>query len=167
MPSERKLPSVNEIRQLPADLTMTVPLDWEDRNGHVNVQYYLTLYELGGWQIMQQVGIDEHYLEERRSSVFDLEHHISYLAEINVGDTVSVHNRMLSSNSKLFQGILFVVNDTHDKVAATIEYLSVHIDLEKRRSAPFPVDVANKLGELLDRHGAMDWPSPACGLMNL
>ena len=32
-----KFPPVEQIRQLPVQLDMEVPPDWEDRNGHVNV----------------------------------------------------------------------------------------------------------------------------------
>jgi len=155
------------IRQLPSDLTMDALPEWEDRNGHVNVQYYLALYELGGWQMLRKVGVDEQYLAENQSSIFDLEHHISYLDEIKIGESVSVHNRMLSCNKKLFQGMIFIINNTQDKLAATIEYLSVHIDLTHRRSTPFPDDVDQKLSDLLAQHDALDWQTPVCGTMNL
>lgn len=167
MPGKRKQPSLEEIRQLSSDLAMVVPPEWEDRNGHVNVQYYLTLYELGGWQMLEHVGIDEACLREHKRSVFDLEHHITYLAEIRVGDSVSVYNRVLSNNGKLFQGMFFVVNDTREQLAATIEYLSICIDLEQRRAAAFPAGILGKLNELQARHQALAWSPTVCGLMEL
>ncbi|RLQ21966.1 thioesterase [Seongchinamella sediminis] len=160
-------PAITEIGELPADVTMTVPPEWEDRNGHVNVQYYLTLYELGGWQMLEQLGIDESCLSEQRVSIFDLEHHITYLAEIRVGDVVSVHNRMLSRNSKLFQGMFFVVNVTRQQLAATIEYLSICIDMDQRRASAFPEEISGRLDELHARHSSMGWSVPVSGLMDL
>jgi len=41
-------PGLDQIRELPVQLKMAIPPEWEDRNGHVNVQFYLALYELGG-----------------------------------------------------------------------------------------------------------------------
>lgn len=167
MQSNREFPAVHQIRQLPADLTMTVPPEWEDINGHVNVQHYLTLYNLGGWKMLENIGFDENYIIEKKASIFDLEHHLRYLAEINVGDEVSVYNRTLNYNDKLFQGMFFIVNDTHDKLASTIEYLALHVDMKQRRSIAFSTEITTKLLELRTQHEAMDWASPVSGLMNL
>ena len=167
MQPKTALPKTDDVRQLPVDLSMVIPPDWEDRNGHVNVQHYLSLYERGGWQIVHRIGIDEHYLVETRKSFFDLEHHIRYLSEINVGDTVSVYNRLLSYNHKLFQGMFFIVNDTQNNLAATIEYLSLHIDLEQRSSVPFSTEIRARLNELHHQHQSLNWAPPMCNLMNL
>ncbi|MCB1674688.1 MAG: thioesterase family protein [Halioglobus sp.] len=163
MTKRADMPTVEEIRQMPTDLTMTVPPQWEDRNGHVNVQYYLGMYELGGWQILENIGIDERYLTDRQAGIFDLEHHIRYLAEIKVGEVVSVHNRMLGRDGKRFHGMLFIVNDTCQALACTIEYLSICIDQQLRRSTAFPEDMALNLDELLARHNACNWQVPVCG----
>ena len=106
-------------------------------------------------------------IAEHKRSVFDLEHHITYLAEIRVGDTVSVYNRVLSNNGKLFQGMFFVVNDTREQLVATIEYRSICIDLEQRRAAAFPAAILGKLNELQARHQALAWSPAVCGLMDL
>ncbi|MCB1674957.1 MAG: thioesterase family protein [Halioglobus sp.] len=156
------LPSLDEIRQLPADLTMAVPPRWEDRNGHVNVQHYLSLYDLGGWKLLENIGIDESYHECSNGGIFDLENHIRYLAEIRVEEVVSVHNRMLGRDRKRFHGMLFIVNDTGQRLASTIEYLSIHVDRQQRRAAPFPDDMAAKLDDLLTLHNALSWSVPLC-----
>lgn len=163
MTKRANMPTVDEIRQLPLDLTLTVPPEWEDHNGHVNVQHYLGIYHLGGWQILENIGIDEAYLAERNTAIFDLEHHIRYLAEIRIGESVSAYNRMLGKDDKRFHGIMFIVNDTHQRLAATIEYLSICINQETRRSSVFPADMALKMNELQAEHTAFDWQVPVCG----
>ena len=52
-------PDIEQLRELPSQLAMAIPPEWEDRNGHVNVQFYLALYELGGWVVLEEVGIEE------------------------------------------------------------------------------------------------------------
>ena len=142
-----------------------MPPEWQDRNGHVNVQYYQTLYEDGGWQILENMGVNEQYLAQFGCSFFDLEHHLRYFAEIHVGETVSVYNRMLGRDNKLFHGMSFIVNDTHDTLACTLEYLSVCIDLDTRRSMIFPEDMAMRFDKTLTIHNALTWSSPKCGAM--
>ncbi len=166
MSNTRNIPSVENIRQLSAAYSMEVPPEWQDRNGHVNVQYYQTLYGLGGWQILENIEIDEPYLAQYKGGIFDLEHHTRYLAEIHVGETVSVHNQMLGRSDKLFHGMFYVINDTNQCLACTIEYLSTYIDLNIRRIAPFPEDMAKKLDRLMSEHGAMNWQAPVCGVFN-
>jgi len=167
MPLKRDTPTVQNVRKLPTDFTIVVPKEWEDQNGHVNVQHYFGLYDLGGWQMMTRLGFDDDYRAKNMSGIFDLENHITYHAEISIGDTVSVHNRLLDCNNKFLQGMFFVVNDTQDKLAAYIEYLSVHVDMKTRRSASFQKDFSSKLAELRSQHSALDWAAPVCGLYSL
>lgn len=76
----RLFPSLEQVRELPAQLSMASPPKWEDRNGHVNVQFYLTLYERGGWTVLEDVGFDDAWFRRQEVGMFDLEHHLCYLA---------------------------------------------------------------------------------------
>jgi len=62
----RVFPGLEQIRELPVQIEMVIPPEWEDRNGHVNVQYYLALYELGGWVILEEVGIHEEWFQQHQ-----------------------------------------------------------------------------------------------------
>lgn len=159
--------SINEIQQLPLDLTMTVPPQWEDRNGHVNVQHYLGIYNLGGWKILENIGIDEAYLASRQYGIFDLEHHIRYLTELQIGEVISVYSRILSRDNKRIHGMMFIVNDTRLRLACTLEYLSIGIDQQIRHAANFPTDMELKLDELLEQHNSLNWDAPVCGNFNI
>ncbi len=159
-------PDLDQIRELPAQLEMAIPPEWEDRNGHVNVQFYLALFELGGWVVLEDVGIDEVWLKQQKFSQFDLEHHLHYRAEIRVGDQVSTYNRVLGRTDKRFHGMYFIVNETHNCLAATLEYITAGVDMRVRRIAPFPEELANGLDLLLEKHQALSWAAPVCSLMN-
>jgi hypothetical protein len=91
-----KFPSVEEVRLLPCLLSQEIPAEFEDINGHVNIQHYLGLYDKAGWPFFALLGMDERYFTEGRKGIFDLEHHLFYLAEIHIGDRVSIHGRLLA-----------------------------------------------------------------------
>ncbi len=165
--NRRQFPGVEEVRQLPAGMIMDVPADWLDRNGHVNVQYYLTLYELGGYEILQEFGLAENYFELTQYGLFDFEHHLSFRAEIHVGDRVSTFNRLLTLNPKRFHGMYFIVNDTRNQLACTIEYITAGVDLQSRRTREFPDELYQGLQLVLQRHQALQWPAPICGAMTI
>lgn len=160
-------PGVAQVRQLPHHLNMIVPADWEDRNGHVNVQYYLTLYELGGYEVLEEVALGGDYLEKNHLGLFDLEHHLSFRAEIRVGDSVSTYNRLLAMNRKRFHGMYFIVNDAREQLACTIEYITAGVDLRSRRTTAFPDEFHAGLQQQLKRHQALDWPAPVCNAISI
>ena len=165
--SSRKFPDVAQVRQLPAHLVMAIPPEWEDHNGHVNVQYYLGLYELGGYEVLAEVGIDIAVLETLGCGMFDLEHHIHFRSEVLVGQQVSSYNRILQASEKRFHGMYFIINDTLDRLACTIEYVTAGVDLRERRTAPFPDSVYQGVLRQLERHERLDWDAPVCGSMQI
>lgn len=158
-----RVPTLRDLDDLPPLLERTVPAEWEDLNGHVNVRHYLALYDQAGWPMMSWLGVDERHFREERRGFFDLEHHIWYLAEMHVGDAVTVHARFLARSAKRFHGAMFIANRSRHSVASAFEYVSTAADLEARRSAPLPADVAAKLDELIAAHSRLTWPAPLCG----
>jgi len=160
-------PAFESILELPDLLSKQVPAEWEDHNGHVNFSYYTALIELAGWPLLHRLGLDEAYFLERRKGLFDLEHHLYYLAEIHVGDTVSVHSRLLERNEKRLHGMMFVVNRSRRQLSCTQEYITSGADLDNRRSAPFPADIATRLDKAIQQQASLNWRAPVCGLMSV
>jgi acyl-CoA thioester hydrolase len=161
-----KFPSVEEVRQLPLQANIQVPAEWEDRNGHVNVQYYLTLYEIGGWKVLEDSGFDDPWFTRQGVSMFDLEHHLHFLDEIRVGVRVSTYNRILGMSEKCFHGMYFIVNDQHDRLAGVLEYITAHVDMKTRRTSPLLPELARGVGSIFDEHEKLEWPAPVCGAMS-
>ena len=159
-----KPPELDRIRELRCDLRMEVPADWEDRNGHVNVQYYLALYELGGWGVLEAEGFDEAWFRRSGVSFFDWKHHIRYLAEIRVGDRVSTYTRALDRSEKRFRSLYLIVNDSRGRLAAVLEYETVMVDMRSRRSCAMPAALADALDDLIARHRCLDWPAPVVSI---
>ena len=162
-----RMPAMHEVDQLPPLLERTIPAAWEDLNGHVNVRHYLELYDQAGWPMLSQIGIEEHHFHEERRGLFDLEHHIWYLAEMHVGDLVTVHSRILERNAKRFHGVMFVANRTQQRVASAFEYVTTGADLEARSTAPLPDTVAARLDEIIAADVRLSWPAPVCGVISV
>jgi acyl-CoA thioester hydrolase len=144
---------------------MEIPPDWEDRNGHVGVQYFQALFSMGAWRVLEEIGIDEGWFRRHQRSQFDLEHHVFYRSELHVGDHVSTYNRVLGKSERRFHGMYLVVNDSTEKLAATLEYVTAGIDMGRRRMDSFPDDLSRGLDVLLEKHRALGWDAPVCGTM--
>lgn len=161
----RQFPDLDQVRQLPVQLDYVIPPQWEDRNGHVNVQYYLTLFEMGGWRILEEEGFDEAWMRREQYSFFDLEHHLNYLAEIAVGDRVTAYNRVVGKSDKRFHGLYLIVNETRGRLACVLEYISNGVDMRQRRTAPMPPELSAALDRLFGEHRKLSWRPQLCGIM--
>lgn len=162
---KKPFPALAQLEELPVQLSMLIPSEWEDRNGHVNVQFYLALYELGSWDVLEDIGIDENWFERRGISLFDLEHHLLFRSEMLVGDRAITYNRLLGRNEKCFRGMYFIVNETRGRLAATLEYVTACVDMGTRRIAPFPGTLSEDLDRVIERHQRLGWEAPECGWM--
>jgi acyl-CoA thioester hydrolase len=162
-----QFPTIEQIRQLPVQLEKTIPSEWEDRNGHVNVQFYLTLYEEGGYEVLGDAEFIESYFREHEIGMFDFEHHLFYRAEIHVGDRVSTFNRVLDRNNKRFHGAYFIVNESRGKLACMVEYVTGCVSMKTRRTTEFPDDLDQMVINLHDLHKQLDWQSPRCGVLSI
>ena len=158
--------SLAEVRQLDPVYRLKIPPDFLDENEHVNVQYYLHLVERGLGEVFDRVDLGEVYSAADTFGNFALEQHIRYLAEILVDDTVCVHIRLLQLTDKRAYLMGFLVNDTREQLAATVELVMMNVAIVTRRGAPFPADARLRLAELLERHENLPWTAPTCGVMS-
>jgi len=115
--------------------------------------------------MLQNIGMDEAFMQEHNFGNFALEQHLRYFAEIHIGDAVSVHVRVVGLSAKRQHFLGFIVNETREQIAATVEVVGMNIDMVQRRGAPFPPSAKAKLDALLADHSALDWQPPLCGVM--
>jgi acyl-CoA thioester hydrolase len=157
------VPTIEQVDMLETMAVHTVPPEWEDINGHVNVRHYLDLYNIAGDPMLERLGVGTAYFRAELRGFFDLEHHLWYLAEMHVGDEVSVHVRYLGRSAKRFHGVVFVVNRTRGSVASVLEFVGSGADLQTRRTANFPPQVAERLDAMIAEHAVLPWAAPVCG----
>lgn len=163
----RKLPTLNNVRGLPRYLERRIPETFLDQNGHMNIRHYVALFDEAGFAFFESLGIDPSYFSERKLGIFDLEHHLSYLAECHMDDEVSVYGRLVARNAKRVHGVWFLVNDTREQLSCVFEFVSSHADLAARKTAPFPSDVGEQFDRQVAEHQDLSWPPPVCGIMGV
>lgn len=150
-------PSVEQVRRLPLATRLVVPADWTDANGHLNIVSYMRIHNDGGWAYMARFGLGEQHAREGTAGCFDIEHHLHYLREVNASDTVALHIRVLERTDKALHLLHYLVNDTTDVLANTLEVVCLSVDMTARRSAPFPARVAARIDDQLASDAAVGW----------
>lgn len=133
--------------------------EWIDFNGHMNVGYYVVAFDLGSMAFLDAVGMGYTYPERRGGSTFGLEMHITYDREIHQDDPYVIHTRVLDCDRKRIHMYHEMRHGTEGWLASTNEIITMHIDMETRRSAPFPDDIMTTLNRIKEAHSGLPIPS--------
>lgn len=136
---------------------------WIDAMGHMNVMWYTHLFSLGVWNFFQMIGLTREYFVENQRGSFALEQHFRYLAEIRVGEKVTLRTRALGRSDKKLHFMGFLIKEEQGILAATGEGVTAHIDMTCRRTTPFPARITDAYDALLNQHLKLDWPPPVNG----
>ncbi len=155
------------IEQLPCYLRKTIPPDYLDLMGHMNIRWYFDLFARSGREFFGSHGLNKDYFRKGEFGVFTLKQYIQYFAEVRVGHTVAIHTRLTGRSDKRFHFIQFMINETTRQLSATFEALITHADLNIRRAAPMPDYIAKKFDATLFRDQKREWEAPLCGAMRL
>ena len=71
--------------------TGRVRSEWTDYNGHMNLAYYIHLFD-GAWEILLgKFNIGEEAAKNEKRTTFAVESHTTYDQELNVGDEVDLN----------------------------------------------------------------------------
>jgi acyl-CoA thioester hydrolase len=159
--------SLDQLADLPVVYQAVIPPAYEDRNGHMNVRWYLALYDEAGDAMYSMLGLTADYFAASGMGGFDLEHHLWYAAEVHVGDTVVIRLRFLARSAKLMHYQMFMANETRGVLSSIFECVHAHADLTARRTAHFPLQVAATIDAYIAAHQMPTWPAPVSGSMGV
>jgi acyl-CoA thioester hydrolase len=140
-------------------LSSHVKPEWIDYNGHMNVAYYLLAFDLGVDGLFRHIGIDESYVEATNSSSFTLETHITYAAELRLGDAIRISGRLVDHDHKRMHVFLEMYHGDDGYLSATAEFMMMHIDMTTRRSSNYPKDVYERVEALYTQHKSLEIPA--------
>jgi acyl-CoA thioester hydrolase len=153
---------VSTSTEAPLDRYRGVVLpDWIDYNGHMNLAYYLLAFDHATDIFFDYVGLDRAYREASGGTTFTAEVHIGYRRELSEGDPLRITTQLLSFDAKRLRYFHHMYHGSDGFLAATVENLSLHIDLKSRRVAPFPQVIRDRLGDVLARHRVLGTPEKA------
>ena len=157
--------SPTQIHQLPCFHRATIPEAYLDVMGHMNIRHYMGLFDDAAWDFFAAFGMDLAYYDGSSGGAFALEHHVRYLAEVHVGETVAIHTRVNGRTAKRIHFMHFMLNETTGKLAATLEVIASHANRDTRRTSPFPAEIASQIDQFVAEHSQLDWVAPLCGVM--
>ncbi len=148
-----------ETADLPITVTRQIPQAWTDYNGHMNEAHYVEVSAAATDRFMALIGCDAAYIDAGRS-YFTVESHVRYLSELKAGDRVMVTTQVLAGAGKKLH-LFHSIRDGEGRVAATVETLLLHMDLEARKTSLPLDDVATRLAVFAVDHARLATPDGA------
>jgi len=136
---------------------MPVRPEWIDYNGHLNLAYYLVLFDTATDALWDRIGLGPE-LRGTGLTTFAAESHILYRAELVAGDEVVVDAQIMALDGKRLHVAHEMRRASDGAVAALQELMFLCVDLGTRRVAPWPDDVFAGLELAAGAHAGLSRP---------
>ncbi|HZU63624.1 MAG TPA: thioesterase family protein [Novosphingobium sp.] len=119
-------------------ITYEGPLEpgWIDYNGHLRDAYYALIFSYATDRLMELIGLDAAGRKAQAATLYTLEAHLLYLAEVKGDAAVRVCTTLLAHDAKKIHLLHALHVAGRDGPAAVGEQLLIHIDTASGRSAP-------------------------------
>lgn len=105
-----------------------------DSNGHMNVQFYTTKYDMASGQFMAQLGIDFTQMKADQKGFAYVEMNIRYIKEVLEDDPIHIETKVLACSRKVVTIFHTLKNSLTGEVASTAEAKWVVLDKVARRA---------------------------------
>jgi len=141
--------------------------EWIDVNNHMNVAYYVLAFDHAVDALWERFGITNDYVNVSNSSTFAVESHITWQRELSVDAPYIITAQLLAYDDKRIHQFLRMYHAEHHFLAATAEWLNLHVDLKVRKVAPWPDDIRSQIAAFADLQGDWGWPAEVGRQMNV
>ena len=123
---------------MPSYITTTkIIKDWTDYNEHMNMAYYVLVFDKAWEIILEKFKMGEHSAKTTKRSTMVVETHTTYNNEVKQGEEVDIFLTYFDHDKKRLHFKMEMYEKTKKTLSATIEMLSLYIDLNQRKVSEF------------------------------
>ncbi len=149
-----------ELIGVPVSSGRVLP-EWIDVNKHMNVAYYVLAFDQGVDSLWDSFGITNEHIEEMNTSTFAVEAHIVYRRELALDEPFIVTAQILAFDEKRIHQFQRLYHAEEHFLAATAEWMNLHVDLTTRRVSPWPANILQDITRVAEQQGDWPWPQDA------
>ena len=114
--------------------------NWTDYNGHMNLAFYILVFDKGAENILSKFQMGEQSAKTTKKSTMAVESHTTYNNEVKENEEVDVYLSYFDHDKKRLHYKLEMYEKNKNILSATTEVLSLYIDLNIRKVAEFESD---------------------------
>ena len=111
--------------------------EWTDYNNHMNLSFYIMIFDMGAEQILSKFQMGEQSAKSTKKSTMVVETHTTFNNEVKENDDVEVHLSYFDHDKKRIQYKLEMYEKSKNVLSSTTEVLALYIDLNIRKVAEF------------------------------
>ena len=120
-----------------------VKKEWVDYNDHLNMAYYVLMFDMA-WEVaLEKFKMGGTAAKNSSRSTMVVETHTAYLKEVREKDDVNINLTYFDHDKKRLHLKMEMIEKKTNKISATMEWISLYIDLDKRKVTEFENDKLN------------------------
>jgi len=132
--------------------TGRVKSEWTDYNGHMNLAFYIHLFDASWEVLLENFNIGEDAAKNHKRTTFAVESHTTYDMEVKVGDEVDMNLLFIDFDKKRIVYKLEMIHKLEKYLAATTEVCSLYVDLSTRRVTEFEEEKKDLINKFIDEN---------------
>jgi acyl-CoA thioester hydrolase len=132
--------------------TKTIVKEWTDYNNHMNLSYYILVFDMGAEKILSKFQMGEHSAKTSKRSTMVVETNTTYQKEVKEGDEVDVYLVHLDHDNKRLHYKLEMFDKTKNILSATTEVLALYIDLNNRKVTEFEIKKIKMIDDYIEQN---------------
>ena len=111
--------------------------EWVDYNNHLNMAYYVLIFDQACEVLLEKFKMGAESAKTEKRSTMVVETNTKYISEIEEGNEVDVMLTFFDHDKKRLHLKLEIIEKKTKKVSASIEWLSLYVNLETRKVTEF------------------------------
>ena len=132
--------------------TKKIIKEWTDYNNHMNLSYYILVFDMGAEVFLSKLQMGEHSAKTTKKSTMVVETHTTYNNEVKESEEVDVFISHLDHDKKRIHYKLEMYKKDTNTLSATTEVLSLYIDLNLRKVAEFESQKVKIMDEYIQKN---------------
>ena len=124
--------------------------EWTDYNNHMNMAYYVLVFDQIWEIILKKFKMGEQSAKTTNMSTMVVETHTTYNNEVKEGDEVEINLTFLDHDKKRLHYKMEMIEKSSKKLAATLEMLSLYIDLNQRKVTEFEQEKVKLMDDFIN-----------------
>jgi len=117
-----------------------VTKDWVDYNGHMNMAYYVLIFDQA-WEVaLEKFKMGESAAKSEQRSTMVVETNTKYINEVKENEEVDINLIYFDHDKKRLHLKMEMNEKKTNKLSASMEWISLYIDLGKRKVTEFEFD---------------------------
>ena len=127
--------------------------EWIDYNDHMNVSYYLLIFDKYGADILNDsFKMGEYSAKTTGKSTMIVESNITYNQELKIDDLVDVNLVYFDHDKKRLQYKMEMIHKEKKYLASTIEILALYVDLNTRKVSEFETEKIKIMDDYINKN---------------